>query len=179
MGIRPSYIGERKKEKIDIFYDLKNIWSLIRKKPLYIIVLFLFFYIIFYISVIFNQIWYVTLFSVFGWLSIISIASIFIADIILLEIKTTDKISGFWKFIPYITIPISYILTRLVFNFFPTDYTLLISLLTMIFSTAIVTILLLKYKTNKFKTKPKMELLRGKDVEEKNGKGKTSRKRAD
>ena len=179
MGIRPSYIGERKKEKIDIFYDLKNIWSLIRKKPLYIIVLFLFFYIIFYISVIFNQIWYVTLFSVFGWLSIISIASIFIADIILLEIKTTDKISGFWKFIPYITIPISYILTRLVFNFFPTDYTLLISLLTMIFSTAIVTILLLKYKTNKFKTKPKMELLRGKDVEEKNGKGKTSRKRTD
>ena len=179
MGIRPSYIGEQKKEKIDIFYDLKNIWSLISIKPHYVIILFLFGYIIFYISVIFDQMWYVTIFSVFGWLSIISIASIFIADLILLEIKTTDEITGNWKFIPYITMPVSYILIRLVLLYFQTDYTLPISLLIMIFSTALITILLLKYKTNRFKTGTKMKSLRGKDDKEKKGKRRTSTERTD
>jgi hypothetical protein len=179
MGIRPSYIGEQKKEKIDILYDLKNIWSLISIKPHYVIILFLFWYIIFYISVIFGQIWYVILFSVFGWLSIISIASIFIADLILFEIKTTDEIPGKWKLVPYITMPVSYILIRLVLIYFPTDYIRLISLLIMIFSTALITILLLKYRTNRFKTGTKMKPLRGKDDKEKKGKRGTSTKRTD
>jgi len=71
LGIRPSYIGEEKRQKVDMMYDLKNIGSLIVHKPLYIIILFLMAYVFFYISFAFNQNWYVSLFSIFGWLSII------------------------------------------------------------------------------------------------------------
>lgn len=152
MGIRPSYIGEQKQEKVDMLYDLKNIWLLIRRRPLYIIILFFIGYIIFYISLFFDQNWYVALFTIFGLLSIISIMSIVIADMILYLIKITDEIPGFWKFIPYITMPVSYIVIRLVFFYFPTDFTTTISLIVMILSTFIVTYLLLKSKTNKFKS---------------------------
>jgi hypothetical protein len=163
MGIRPSYIGEQKQEKVDMLYDLKNIWSLITRKPLYIIILFLIGYVIFYISLFFNQNWYVALFIIFGWLSIISIMSIVIANMLLFLIKTTDEIPGFWKFIPYITLPVSYILTRLLFFYFPTDFTTTISLIVMALSTVVVTYLLLNYKTNKFKSKLVMKLFNKED----------------
>jgi hypothetical protein len=165
MGMRPSYIGEKKQEKVDMLYDLKNIWSLILKKPLYLIILFLAAYVFFYISLFFDQNWYVALFSILGWLSVISIIALLIIDMILLLIKTADEIPRFWKFIPYIIIPFSYILARLFFFYFPTDYSNIVSLLVMIFSTALITYILLKYKTNKFKT-----ILNIKKLEEK-GKG--------
>jgi hypothetical protein len=152
MGMRPSYIGEEKQEKVDMLYDLKNIWSFILRKPLYLLLLFLMAYVFFYISLFLDQNWYVAIFSIFGWLSIIAIISLIIADAILLLIKTTDEIPGFWKFIPYITLPASYVIIRLVFFYYPTNYTNIISLLVMILSTIIITYILLKSKTNKFKT---------------------------
>jgi len=160
MGIRPSYIGEEKRQKVDMMYDLKNIWSLIIHKPLYIVILFLMAYLFFYISFAFNQIWYVTLFSIFGWLSIISIAALVIADMILLLIKIADELPNGWRLLPYLTIPISYILARVLFFFFPFEFSNSISLLIMICSTVIVVILLLKHKTNKFKTKRDMKKLK-------------------
>jgi hypothetical protein len=153
MGMRPSYIGEKKQEKVDMLYDLKNIWSLIIKKPSYLIILFLMAYVCFYISLFFNHTWYVVFFSILGWLSIISIMALFISAMILNLIKTTDQIPGAWKFLPYVIIPLSYILARLLFFNFLTDYKNIISLLVMILSTGLITYLLLKYKTNKFKTK--------------------------
>jgi hypothetical protein len=176
MGIRPSYIGEKKKEKVDIFYDLKNIWGLISQRPLYLLLLFLFGYILFYISLVFNHLWYTTLFSIFGWLSIISIVSILIANIILFLIKTTDDLPGFYRFIPFIVLPISYILIRIFFFYIKTDFTYFASIVFMITITFVITILLLKFKTNKFKTNIKMKLLRGKNETEKNGR-RSSRKR--
>jgi len=152
MGMRPSYIGEERKEKVNMFYDLKNIWSLIRYKPSYLLILFLMAYVFFYISLFLNHSWYVALFSILGWISIISIIALVITDMILILIKTTDELPGFWRFIPFITIPTSYILIRILFYYFPSDYTYILSLLIMILFTISITYLLLKYKTNKFKT---------------------------
>jgi hypothetical protein len=160
MGIRPSYIGEGKKEKVDMVYDLKNIKSNILHKPLYLILLILLTYLLFYISFLLNQNWYVNIFTIFGWLSIISIVSLIITHMIILLIKTTDEIPGIWRFLPYFTMPVSYILMRLLFYFLPIDFSLSLSLLIMILSVVLVTYLLLKYKTNKFKTRINMKSLK-------------------
>jgi len=177
MGIRPSYIGEKKHETIDMLYDLRNIWSLISFKPVYVIILFFIAYLFFHLSILINLFWYVQLFSIFGWLSIISITALVIANAILLFIKTTDKISGKSKLVPYISIPASYIIMRVFFFYFPTDFTKTASISIMILSTITVTFLLLKYKTKKFNTKTGMKPLRGNDDEEKKGKRRISRKR--
>ena len=115
MGIRPSYIGEKVRKKVNMTYDLQNIWGHIRNQPLYVILLFLLSYIIFYISLVFNQNWYVFLFSVFGWLSIISIVALLIADLIVILIKTTDELPKLWNVIPYLNMFISYIIARGIF----------------------------------------------------------------
>ncbi|MCK4995526.1 MAG: hypothetical protein KAR55_01440 [Thermoplasmatales archaeon] len=167
MGMRPSYIGEKKQEKVDMLYDLKNIWSLITHKPLYLIILFMVAYIFFYISLFFNGDWFVALFSILGWVSIISIVAIIIANILLFLIKTTDEIPGIWKFIPYLVMPISYISARILFFYVSIDYANFVSLLLMTILTAVVTLLLLKYKTNKFKSKRKIKMSK------KKGKGET------
>ena len=176
MGIRPSYIGEKKREKIDILYDLRNIWSLISYKPLYVIIMFISAYLFFHISVLLNQFWYVNLFSIFGWLSIISIIAIIIADLIIILIKTTDEIPGKSRFLPYITIPSSYIIMRIFFFYIQTDFTNIASISIMIILTILVTFLLLKYKTKKFNTKTGMKPLRGKDDNEEKRKRRISRK---
>ena len=160
LGIRPSHIGEKKREKVDMLYDLKNIRNNILHKPLYLFILFLMSYLFFYVSLLLNQNWYVSLFSIFGWLSIIAIVSLAVTHIILLLIRTTDEIRSYWKFIPYVVILVSYVVMRVVFFFFPADFTNSASLLAMILSTILSVILLLKYKTNKFKTKTSMKSLR-------------------
>ena len=168
MGIRPSYIGEKKKEKVDMIYDLKNIRYNILHKPLYIILLFLAAYLFFYVSFLLNQNWYVTLFSIFGWLSIIAIVSLIITHAIILLIKTVDEMPGFWRFLSYITLLVSYSIARGIFYLiYPTgkEFAASVSLLVMIFSTLSVILLLLKYKTNKFKTRTDMKQLK-KKVEE-------------
>lgn len=171
LGIRPSYIGEDKRRKVDLMYDLKNIWEHMTHKPLYILLLFLLSYIISYLSVVTKTSLYVTLFSIFGWLSIISIVSLFIAQLIILFIRNTDEIPGAWKIIPYVTLPASYILARSVFFFYFSEISFYktISVLIMILSTAIVTFILLKYKTNKFKTRINMKSLGKKNKGNKDG----------
>ena len=166
MGIRPSYIGEKKREKVDMIYDLKNIKSNILHKPLYLTILFLMAYILFYVSLLLQQGWYIALFSILGWISIIAIVSMAITHMILLLIKTTDEIPGHWKLVPYIVMPVSYILIRVLFFFFPADFTNSTSLLTMILSTILSVFILLKYKTNKFKTKTHMKSLKKRKIED-------------
>jgi len=162
MGMRPSYIGEKKQEKVDMIYDLRNIWSLITHKPLYLIILFLGAYVFFYISLFLDQNWYVAVFSIFGWISIISIASILIANLILLLIKTTDEIDGFKKLLPYLTIPVAYILMRVLFVFLPNEFSNSVSIVVTIIITGLVAFLLLNQKTNKFKFKIPIKLFRKK-----------------
>ncbi len=158
MGIRPSYIGEKKRKKVDMIYDLRNIYSLIVHHPLYIILLFTTAYLFFYISFWLNQIWYASLFSVLGWLSIISITAIIISNLILILIKKTDEIEGNKRIFPFLVTPMSYILIRALFFYFPADFVYSGSLLFMIFSTFLVTFLLLDNRTNKFKTKINIKL---------------------
>ena len=153
MGTRPSFIGEKKREKVDMLYDLKNIRDNILYKPLYIIILFLMAYAFSYVSLLLKQNWYVALFSILGWLSIIAIVSLIVAHAIIILIKTTDEIPSPWKRLPYIVIPVSYLLMRTLFFFYPLGFSKCISLLVMIISTVLVVFLLLKYRTNKFKTK--------------------------
>ena len=163
MGIRPSYIGEDKRRKVDMLYDLTNIKSHIFQRPLYLIILILLSYVLFYVSFLFNQNWHMLLFSIFGWLSIIAIVSLIIAHLIVFLIKTTDEIPGKWRYLPLINLPLSYILIRLLFYFYAFDFDKTISLLIMMFSTIAITFILLYYKTNKFKTKTKMKPLRIED----------------
>jgi len=160
LGIRPSYFGEKKKEKVDMIYDLRNIWQLVSNKPVYPILLFLIAYVFFYISFYLDQIWYVALFSILGWLSIISITSVFIANLLLLLVKNADEITGRLRYLPYITIPLIYVLMRLLFYYFPSDYTNSVSLLVTILVTCLVVFLLLRKKTNKFKTKKRIKLFK-------------------
>jgi hypothetical protein len=165
MGIRPSYIGEERKEKVNMIYDLKNIRYNILHKPLYIVLLFSASYIFFYVTLLLKQSWYVTFFSILGWLSIIAIVSLIVTHSIILLIKTTDEIPGVWRFLPYITLPVSYSIARGVFYLIqPTgeEFTTSVSLLIMILSTLSIVLLLLKYKTNKFKTKTDMKQLKKK-----------------
>jgi len=166
MGIRPSYIGEKKREKVDMIYDLKNIKNNILHKPLYIIVLFLMAYILFYISLLLQQGWYVALFSILGWISIVAIVSMIITHMILFLIDTTDEIPGYWKLAPYIVMIASYVSIRVLFLFFPTDFTNGASLLAMILSTILSVLILLKFKTNKFKTKTSMKSLSKRKIED-------------
>ena len=160
MGIRPSYIGKEKREKVDMLYDLKNIKTLILNRPLYLIVLFTFAYLFFYVSFWLEQNLYVAFFVILGWLSIISLVSIIFADMILILIKTTDEIPSGWRFLPFATMPVSYITARVFFFYIPTDYTNTVSIFILIVSTITVTYLLLKRKSNKFKTKRDIKKLK-------------------
>ena len=163
MGIRPSYTGEEQRKKVDMIYDLKNIKDHVLHRPLYVVLLFLIAYVFFYVSFLFEQNWYVMVFSLFGWLSIIAIVSLLITHTIILLIRITDEIPRPWKFIPYIVILLSYIFARVFFYYFPIEHLRSVSLVIMIVSTVIITILLLRYKTNRFKTKTKMKQLRVED----------------
>lgn len=160
LGIRPSYLGEKKIDKIDILYDLKNIWQFIIYKPTYIFIFLLVGYSFFYISLLLNQGFYATLFSIFGWLSIISIISLLISYFIIILIFAIDKIDGRKKIIPYIIIPISYILTRFLFMYLQTDMDKSISLIITMLTTIVSIYLLINRKGDKFKTMRKIKRIK-------------------
>jgi len=146
LGIRPSFINEKTYEKVDMIYDLKNIRNNILHKPVYIFLLILSSYILSYISIITTYNFFISLFTLLGWLSIISIISISITHMILLLIKFCDDIKGKLKIIPYLIIPISYIFIRLIFFYYPRSNQNSISLIFTIFVTVTVIIILLRKK---------------------------------
>jgi hypothetical protein len=160
LGIRPSYIGLKPVEKVDMLYDLKNIRYNILHKPLYVILLLLFCYTFFYLTVIFQLNWYISLFSILGWLSIISIVALLIGHTVILFIKITDEIPGPFRLLTYITMPLSYILIRIIFYFFPAPYVTTLSLIFMICITSIIIVFLLMKLTNKFKSSQSMKSMK-------------------
>jgi hypothetical protein len=164
MGIRPSYIAEKKVEKIDMMYDLRNIKNHLMEKPHYLFLLLLFCYMFFYVSLMLQQHWYVGIFSGLGWLSIIAIASLLITHALLLLMKTTDPLPGFQRWVPFLMLPISYVSFRGIFFVFHTDNVYSLSLLGMILVTILVVLLLRrrpsKKETNTFKTGIDMKSLR-------------------
>ena len=81
---------------------------------------------------------------------------------ILIMIGTTDKLPKSVSFIPYLILPLSYILVRLIFIFYLKEFQYIAnstSLLIMILSTILSILFLLKY-TNKFKPSIQMKLLK-------------------
>jgi len=172
LGIRPSYIGHERKEKIDILYDLRHIKDHLVEKPLYLLVLLLILYVFYIVTLFLNPVVYSGLFILFGWLSLTAIMAILMTYPLLLLIKATDGIQPQWKIVPFLSVPISYIGARVFFLYFPTQQIGRMSLLVMLFSTVVVIIALLRYKkTNRFKTPPKMKHMRVAD-----GKKRTSKK---
>lgn len=175
LGIRPSYIGEERKEKIDMFHDLIRIKDHLIKKPFYILVIFVIFYVFYLLSLFLNPVVYVAVVTVFGWMSLTAIIALLLTYLVILLIRATDEIQHIWKTIPFITLIFSYVLVRVLFFFYPVDNVESLSILGMIGATAIITILLIKYKrTNRFKTTTKMKHVRVAD-----GTKGTSKKRTD
>jgi hypothetical protein len=152
LGIRPSYVGVKPREKVDLLYDLKNIRYNVLHKPIYLIILILCSYVLFYLSVLFNQNWYSALFSIFGWLSIISIVALLLAHMLMIFIKVVDKLPEGRSVVCYLFVPIVYILFRLLFYVFPIAYVESISLGLTIVSTIVLIVVLLSRFTNTFKT---------------------------
>jgi hypothetical protein len=172
LGIRPSYIGQERKEKIDFLHDLIHIKDHLVEKPLYIVVIVLFLYVFYVLSLFLNPVVYVGLFAIFGWMSLTAIIAILLTFPVLLLIWATDAIQPHWKIAPFISVPVSYIVARVFFIYYPTKEVGRVSLLVMLLSTILVTIALIKYKrTNRFKTATKMKHVRVAD-----GKKRTAKK---
>jgi hypothetical protein len=151
LGIRPSFISEEKYQKVDMLFDLKNIRYKILHKPLYIFLLFLISYVLFYISVLINRNFYIAFFSILGWLSIISIISLVITHLILIFINFSDKLEYYYKISIYISLPLLYILFRIIFYYFPINISNGLSLIFTILIVALLIYYLLKKKENTFK----------------------------
>ena len=164
LGIRPSHIGEKKIDKIDLIYDLRNVWNLITHKPHYILILLLFSFNIYYLSLLFSKDYYALIFSFFGWLSIISIVALIITHLIINLIRVTDLLKGFKKILPYLTLIFSYIIFRILFFYLPFEYGLFISNLGAILATSIITFLLIT-RDDKFKTRFSIKEKKKKDKE--------------
>jgi hypothetical protein len=180
MGIRPSYIAEKKVEKVDMMYDLNNIKNHLMEKPHYMVLLFLFCYMFFYVSLALNNDWYVRIFSGLGWLSIIAIVSLLITHALLLLVKATDPLPGFRRWLPFLMLPLSYAAFRGIFFIFPTDISYSLSLLGMILLTLLVVLLLRRQpaekETNRFKTGIDMKSLRKLTEGDTNGRRRIIRK---
>ena len=151
LGIRPSFISEDKYQKVDMLFDLKNIRYKILHKPLYIFLLFLVSYILFYISILIKINFYIAIFSILGWLSIISIISLVITHLILIFIMFSDKLEYYYKIFIYISIPLLYIIFRILFYYFPINISNGLSLILTILIVALLLYYILRKKKNTFK----------------------------
>jgi hypothetical protein len=162
LGIRPSYIGKRPMEKVDMFYDLKNIRYGILHKPLYVIILFLAAYIFSYLNVFLGHSLYVSMFSFFGWASILAIFALIYAEVLLYWILILDELPDVARYLSVVSLFISYVLLRIVFFMFSWPSAAAIGFWGAVIITITVTILFLYRFTNKFKTLLSMNSMRRK-----------------
>ena len=161
LGIRPSYIGKRPMEKVDIFYDLKNIRYNILHKPRYVFLGVLTAYLFSYLNVLFNQSSYVAVFSFFAWASILAIFALIYAEILLFWILVLDELPSGYNVLTLGVLPLSYILIRILFYLYSWPFATIIGFWGSVSITALITIILLYFLTNKFKTLLSMNSIRG------------------
>lgn len=152
LGIRPSYIGKRPVEKVDMFYDLKNIRYGLLQKPLYVLLLMLGAYIFSYVNVLFGQSFYVSVFSFFGWASILAICALLYAEALLFWILVLDDLPLGARYISVAVVLLSYVLFRAVFYLQSWPFAPQVSFWGTILVTLLFTLFLLYRYTNKFKT---------------------------
>lgn len=161
LGIRPSYIGKRPSEKVDIFYDLKNIRYNILHKPVYVLLGLLSAYLFSYVNVLLGQSFYVAAFSFFAWASVLAIFALIYAEIILFWVLALDDLPQGYRVIALLVLPASYILLRIVFYLFSLPYAIEIGFWGSVGITSIITVIFIRRSTNKFKTLMSMNSIRG------------------
>jgi hypothetical protein len=157
LGIRPSYLGERRKEKVDLFTDLGNIKSLFLAKPLYILIIFVFIYVVAFISFVTEGSWFLGLVTVFAWIALIAILTLVLTFVLLIFLRALDEIRAGWRYVPFVAMVVSYLGFRVLFWFAPIQHAGGASLFAMLGVTLAVTISLLKWKTNTFKASASMK----------------------
>lgn len=162
LGIRPSYIGKRPMEKVDIFYDLKNIRYNVLHKPLYIVIGLLSAYIFSYMNVFLGQSLYVAVFSFFGWASILAIFALVYAEVLLFWMYVLDDLPIGFRVLLLLMLPVSYVLLRLLFFVFSWPFAAQIGFWGAVGVTVFFTFFLLHRLTNKFKTLLSMNSMRRK-----------------
>ena len=162
LGIRPSYIGKRPIKKVDMLYDLKNIRYNILHKPVYVFIAILGAYIFSYLNVFFGQSLYVSMFSFFGWASILAIFALIYAEALLFWVYVLDDLSVGFRVLTLLTLPLSYILLRILFYLLSWPFAAQIGFWGSVSITVFITIMLLYRLTNKFKTLLSMNSIRGK-----------------
>jgi hypothetical protein len=96
--------------------------------------------------------------AVLGWMSLTALLALLLSYLLLLLVKSTDHIGGWWKIAPYVSLPASYVAARILLSYDAAKPAESLALVLMVVITGVVTILLIKYKkTNRFKTATKMK----------------------
>jgi len=157
LGIRPSYIEKKSFKKIDMLYDLRNIKENLLNHPVYILLFLLSSYCISYVSLLFDGNWYVSIFSIFGLVSILAIVALTITHGLLILIRISDDLPGAIRWIPFLVLIVSYILFRCLFYVYPIANLTSISLFGTFICMSLSILFLLYRYTNKFKNKKKMK----------------------
>jgi hypothetical protein len=157
LGIRPSYIGERRKEKIDLFTDLNNIKELFLRKPFYLLIFFIIIYVVAAASFLTQSVMFLGLVTVFAWVALFAILTLILTSILLVFLRSLDEIAVRWRYVPFLAMIVSYIGLRVVFYVVPIENAGGASLFGMLGVTLAVTISLLKWKTNTFKASGTMK----------------------
>lgn len=164
LGIRPSYLGERRREKIDLFSDLENIKSLFLNRPLYLLSIFIVIYVIAGVSFVTGSSWFLGLITVLAWMALIAILTLILTFVLLIFLRALDEISAGWRYVPFLAMLVSYVGFRAVFWVIPIENAGGASLFGMLGVTLGVTISLLKWKTNTFKASAALKHRRDPDA---------------
>ncbi len=164
LGIRPSYLGEHRKERITVFTDLDNIKSLFFGKPLYLVGLIVIVYGIAAASFLTQAPWFLEVVTVFAWIALIAILTLVVTFVLLIFLRTLDEIQARWRFLPFLSMLVSYLGFRALFYLIPVENAEGASLFGMLGVTLIATIYLLRFKTNTFKASTAMKHRRDNDA---------------
>ena len=164
LGIRPSYLGERHKEHITLFTDLGNIKSLFLGRPLYLIGIIIILYAIAAGSYLAGASWLLDLATVVAWIALIAILTLILTFVLLIFLRTLDEIQSRWRYLPFLSMLLSYLGFRVLFFLVPIGNAEGASLFGMLGVTLAVTIYLLKWKTNTFKAPKAMKHRRDPDA---------------
>jgi hypothetical protein len=164
LGIRPSYLGQRRRERVTVFTDLDNIAALFLGRTLYICVFVALVYAIATVSFLLQNAWFLSLVTVFAWIALLAILALVLTFVLLIFLRTLDEIQARWRYMPFLAMVVSYVGFRVLFFVVPLVNAEGASLFGMLGVTLLVTILLLRFKTNTFKASTAMKHRRDPDA---------------
>jgi hypothetical protein len=146
LGIRPSYLGVRRKEKVTFFTDLGNIKSLFLDKPVYLVGIVVVVFVFATVSYLFEAMWFLNGIVVVSWIALIAILMLILTFVLLVFVRTLDEIKPRFRYLPFLSMIVSYVGFRVLFYVVPIENAQGASLFGMLGVTLAVTIVLLKWK---------------------------------